>query len=176
VVELVRKGAADLAVIGTLASDGPGLESVIVAEEPLCVACAPDDPLAGAGTVAFADLRGRSLILAEPGSPLRRAVARACADAGFSPMPLFEVSDPWTVRFLTAAGLGLSVVPSSWLELPGPPVARVDLDGATVRHRISLLVPAAGERSPAAALLHEHLRRRLKAPAPASSSDESRRA
>jgi DNA-binding transcriptional LysR family regulator len=176
VVELVRKGAADLAVIGTLASDGPGLESVVVAEEALCVACAVDDPLAGTGEVAFEDLRGRSLILAEPGSPLRREVARACADAGFSPVPLFEVSDPWTVRFLTAAGLGLSVVPSSWLDLPGPPVARVDLAGPAPSHRISLLVPAAaGGGSPAAALLHEHLRRQLKAPAPASASDATRR-
>src|SRR3954465_2364638 len=58
VVELVRKGAADLAVIGTLASDGPGLESEVVAEEALCVACAVDDPLAGAGEVSFEDLRG----------------------------------------------------------------------------------------------------------------------
>src|SRR3954451_7636806 len=64
VVELVRKGAADLAVIGTLASDAPGLESELVAEEALCVACALDDPLAGAGEVSFEDLRGRSLILA----------------------------------------------------------------------------------------------------------------
>jgi DNA-binding transcriptional LysR family regulator len=125
------------------------------------VACAPDDPLAAATGTAIADLRGRSLILAEPGSPLREAVASACADAGFSPVPLFEVSDPWTVRFLTAAGLGLSVVPRSWLDLPGPPVAVVDLTGPAPRHRVSLLVPAAGG-TPAAALLHEHLARELR--------------
>jgi DNA-binding transcriptional LysR family regulator len=169
VVELVRKGAADLAVIGTLASDAPGLSSVVVAEEDLCLACAPDDPLAGQGEIAFADLRGRSLILAEPGSPLRFAVGEACADAGFSPVPLFEVSDPWTVRFLTAAGLGLSVVPRSWLELPGPPITRVELARPAPRHRVSLLVPAAGGGSPAAALLHEHLTRQLTAPPRASS-------
>jgi DNA-binding transcriptional LysR family regulator len=172
VVELVRKAAADLAVIGTLASDAPGLSSVVVAEEDLCVACAPDDPLAGAGEIGFADLRGRSFILAEPGSPLRRAVAAACADAGFSPVPLFEVSDPWTVRFLTAAGLGLSVVPRSWLELPGPPIAHVELTGPAPRHRVSLLVPGAG-LSPAATLLHEHLTRQLTAPPQASSSAAS---
>jgi DNA-binding transcriptional LysR family regulator len=169
VVELVRKGAADLAVIGTLASDAPGLTSEVVAEEDLCVACAPDDALAGSSEIGFADLRGRGLILAEPDSPLRHAVAAACADAGFSPVPLFEVSDPWTVRFLTATGLGLSVVPRSWLELPGPPIAHVELTGAVPRHRVSLLTPAAGA-TPAAALLREHLRRRLTAPPPASAS------
>jgi DNA-binding transcriptional LysR family regulator len=168
VVELVRKGAADLAVIGTLATDAPGLVSAVVAEEPLCVACAPGGPLADRGEIGFADLRGRSLILAEPDSPLRRAVAAACADAGFSPVPLFEVSDPWTVRFLTAAGLGLSVVPRSWLDLPGPPIARVELSQPAPRHRLSLLVQSAG-LSPATALLHEHLTRQLTAPPPASS-------
>jgi DNA-binding transcriptional LysR family regulator len=167
VVELVRKGAADLAVIGTLASDAPGLESVVVAEEDLCLACAPGDPLADRVEIGFAELRGRSLILAEPDSPLRRAVAAACADAGFSPVPLFEVSDPWAVRFLTATGLGISVVPRSWLELPGPPIARVELSAPAPRHRLSLLVQGAG-LSPATTLLHEHLTRQLTAPPQAS--------
>src|SRR4051812_21153440 len=109
VVELVRRGAAEIAVIGMPAREAPGLESELVSEELLCVICAPDDPLAAAGTASFEDLRGRGLILAEPGSQLREVVTAACAAAGFSPVPLFEVSDPWSVRFLTAAGLGLSV-------------------------------------------------------------------
>jgi DNA-binding transcriptional LysR family regulator len=158
VVELVRKGAADLAVIGDAAT--PGLETTVVAEEPLLVMSATDDPVAAAGSVSIAGLRGRSLILPEPGTPLRDAVAAACADAGFSPVPRFEVSDPWTVRFLTSAGLGLSVVPRSWVELPGPAVGITELRDPAPRHRVSLLAPAAG-RSPAAALLHEHLARAL---------------
>jgi DNA-binding transcriptional LysR family regulator len=165
VVEMVRRGAADLAVIGVPAAGAPelpGLDAAVVAEEPLLVVCAPDDPLAAAGSVAIADLRGLSLILAEPGTPLREAVAAACADAGFSPVPLFEVSDPWTVRFLTSAGLGVSVVPRSWLELPGPPAGSARLREPAPRHRVSLLAPAA-ERSPAAGLLHEHLARALAA-------------
>ena len=84
---------------------------------------APDDPLGGADGVAMADLRGRPFILAEPGTALRETVMAACQAAGFSPVPLFEVSDPGTVRFLAHAGLGVSVVPASWLELPGPEVA-----------------------------------------------------
>jgi DNA-binding transcriptional LysR family regulator len=160
VVELVRKGAADLAVIGTPAVDVPGLVSTLVSEEALCVMCPPDDPLAIAGRATFEDLAGRSLILAEPGSPLREAVAAACADAGFSPVPLFEVSDPWSVRFLTAAGLGLAVVPRSWAEQPGPPIGVAELHGSAPRHRVSLLAPGSAQ-SPAAALLREHLVRAL---------------
>jgi DNA-binding transcriptional LysR family regulator len=122
--------------------------------------CAPGDPLVAAGAAAFEDLRGRSLILAEPGTPLREAVAAACADAGFSPVPLFEVSDPVTVRFLTAAGLGLSVVPRSWAGQPGPPIGVADLRDPAPRHRVSLLSPGSAQ-SPAAALLRDHLVRAL---------------
>jgi DNA-binding transcriptional LysR family regulator len=160
VVELVRRGAADLAVIGTPATDVAGLDSELVSEEALRVMCAPGDPLASAGHATFEDLRGRGLVLAEPGSQLREAVTAACADAGFSPVPLFEVSDPWSVRFLTSAGLGLSVVPRSWTELPGPPVGVAELDGSAPRHRVSLLAPRSAA-SPAAALLREHLVRAL---------------
>ena len=62
----------------------------------------------------------------------------ACQDEGFSPVPLFEVSDPGTVRFLAHAGLGVSVVPASWLEQPGPEVGSAAL-AAPLRHRVSLL-------------------------------------
>jgi DNA-binding transcriptional LysR family regulator len=158
VVEMVRAGAADLAVIGTPATDVPGLKSTLVAEERLCVMCPPGDPLAATGAVEVADLRGRGLILAEPGSALREVVATACSEAGFSPVPLFEVSDPWTVRFLTGAGLGVSVVPRSWIELPGPPLGVAELVDPAPRHRVSLLTAG---RSPASALLHEHLTRVL---------------
>jgi DNA-binding transcriptional LysR family regulator len=160
VVELVRRGAADLAVTATPAGDVPGLVSTLMSEEPLCVMCAPGDPLIAPGAASFEDLRGRSLILAEPGTPLREAVTAACADAGFSPVPLFEVSDPFTVRFLTSAGLGLSVVPRSWAGQPGPPIGVVELSGPAPRHRVSLLAPGSAQ-SPAAALLRDHLVRAL---------------
>ena len=116
---------------------------------------APDDPLAGADAVAPADLRGRPFILAEPGTALRETVMAACQAAGFSPVPLFEVSDPATVRFLAHAGLGVSVVPASWLEPPGR-VAAPDLAGPAPRHRVALLVPS-GRESPAGRLLREAL-------------------
>jgi DNA-binding transcriptional LysR family regulator len=71
-------------------------------------------------------------------------------------VPLFEVSDPGTVRFLANAGLGVSVVPASWLDLPGPDVAVADLAAPAPRHRVVLLVPA-GRETPAGRLLREAL-------------------
>ena len=100
-------------------------------------------------------LRGRAFILAEPGTALRETVMSAAQAAGFSPLPLFEVGDPATVRFLVRAGLGISLVPASWLERPGPVVGAADLRDPP-RHRLQLLTPAAGP-SPAGRLLHERL-------------------
>jgi DNA-binding transcriptional LysR family regulator len=59
---------------------------------------------------------------AEPGSGLRETVMAACQAKGFSPVPLLEVADPSAARFLVGAGLGVSLVPASWLEVPGPDV------------------------------------------------------
>ena len=116
----------------------------------------PDDPLGGGREIAIAELRGRPFILAEPGTALRETVMSACQAAGFSPVPLFEVSDPGTVRFLAHAGLGVSVVPASWLEQPGPEVAAAELAEPAPRHRVALFVPA-GRETPAGRLLRDAL-------------------
>ena len=154
VVDLVRRGAVDVAVIA-LAEPPAGVAAEPLREEPLRVALAPGDPLAGQ-RISLADLRGRPFILAEPGTALRETVMAATQDAGFSPLPLFEVGDPLTVRFLVKAGLGISLVPASWLERPGPVVAAADV-AVALCHRLSLLTPAAG-LSPAGRLLLERLR------------------
>jgi DNA-binding transcriptional LysR family regulator len=151
---LVRNGAADLAVVGLGdAAAASGVRAVPLADEPLRVMCAPGDALAAGGPVAIADLRERALILAEPGTALRETVMAACALEGFSPIPLFEVADPAAARYLAHAGLGVSIVPASWLDAPGPDVAVAPLADPAPRHRLWLLA-GAGEPSAAARLLH----------------------
>jgi DNA-binding transcriptional LysR family regulator len=160
VVDLAARGAVDLAVVAARGSAPSGLAATPLAEEPLRIVLAPGDALAGPGAVALADLRGRAFVLAEPGTALRDAVMAACQAVGFSPVPLFEVSDPATVRTLARAGLGVALVPASWLEGPGPEVGTADLAPPVPRHRAALLAPVAGG-SPAARLLHAALAARL---------------
>jgi DNA-binding transcriptional LysR family regulator len=150
VVALVQRGAVDVAVLALSGEPPPGVDATPLADEPLRVALPlGEDP----GTVELAALRGRPFILAEPGSALRETVLNATQAAGFSPLPLFEVGDPLTVRFLVREGLGIALVPASWLERPGPVVGAADLADAP-RHRLSLLSRAP---SPAGRLLHERL-------------------
>lgn len=159
VLELVRTGAVDLAIAATPEGGEPGVRATPLGDEPLVAIAAPDDPLGSAGEVTLWDLRDRPFILAEPGSGLRAAVGAACAAAGFSPVPLFEVGEPSTVRYLAHAGLGVSVVPASWLRAPFPPtpaVAVARLADPGVRYRVALL-SGAGGLEPAAGLLHARL-------------------
>ncbi|MBI5106170.1 MAG: LysR family transcriptional regulator [Solirubrobacterales bacterium] len=157
VVDLLRRGAVDLAVTGLRDDAAADLEVSVLAEEPLRLLVPLDDPLADRGTVAIEDLRGAPLILAERHTALRDAVGGACAAAGFSPVPLFEVGDPATVRFLVHAGLGVSAVPASWLDLPGPAVAVAELAPPVPTHRVGLLALSGGT-TPAGRLLAEHVR------------------
>ena len=64
------------------------------------------------------------------------------------------------MRFLVHSGLGASVVPASWGELPGPPVAWSPLAAPAPRLALVLLAPAAGS-SPAGRALLDVLRREL---------------
>jgi DNA-binding transcriptional LysR family regulator len=155
VAALVASGAADVGVASPHGTLPAGVEALPLRDEPLQVLLPPDDPYDG-GALGLGDLRGRPFILAEPGSSLRESVMAACQAAGFSPVPLFEVSDPATVRYLTHAGLGVSVVPASWLEPPGPEVAVAELTAPAPQHRVALLVPAERE-TPAGRLLREAL-------------------
>jgi DNA-binding transcriptional LysR family regulator len=155
VLALVRDGSVDLGVACLRGEVPRGLEVRPLTAEPLVLAVPPDDPLDGASEVELGDLRGRPFIFTEPGTGLRELVVSAFGEVGFSPVPLFELSDPTMVRFLVHAGLGLSVVPTSWTTTPGPAVGTAQLRSAP-RHALCLLSRSDG-LPPAAALLHDHL-------------------
>jgi DNA-binding transcriptional LysR family regulator len=163
VADLARRGAVDVAVAGLRDADAagapgaPGLVVTPLADEPLVVVAAPGDDLVAGGPVDASRLRTQPLILAERDSALRATVLAACQRAGFSPVGLFEVADPAAVRSLAHAGVGVGVVPASWLRPPGAAVGVTPLHGdPPPRYRLALLTPAAGG-TPAGRVLEERL-------------------
>ncbi|HYF24195.1 MAG TPA: LysR family transcriptional regulator [Baekduia sp.] len=156
VADLVGTGAAELAVAALGQGAVRELDHEVVRDEPLVLALPPGDPLAGTGAVALWDVRERPFLLAERGTALRDSVVAACEEAGFGPVPPFEVSDPAAVRAIVGAGLGVGVVPGSWLRGAGPQVAVAALREPVPRHRVALV--AAAGLAPAAALLRAWLR------------------
>lgn len=155
VAALLRRGTVDLAVCGLRAEHERDLEVTVLADSPLVAILPPGDARADRGELAVSDLAEDPLMLGLRGTALRDLVVSACNDAGFSPLPRFEVGDPATVRALVAAGLGVAVVPADWLRPPGPEVAVARLADAP-RHRTAML--SAASPSPAARLLAERIR------------------
>jgi DNA-binding transcriptional LysR family regulator len=166
IVEQLATGAADVAV---LAVDGSGrklpdhISSQILVEEPLCLLTARGDQLsAGANADHEAagptidDLRGRSVIMPGRGTALRSLLDDAFAHVGFSPLPRFETNDPQMIRQLVAAGLGVSIVPRSWLLGEDTATASVELAEPLPAYRIALLATTQ-PRIPARDRLAEHL-------------------
>ena len=89
-------------------------------------------PLADAGTIALADLRGETWVSNDyPRAHGHRLVVAACSAAGFRPRFSVQAQDHYTAIGFVGAGIGVSV-------LPGPrgaqPAGRRSC-GSASRHR-----------------------------------------
>jgi DNA-binding transcriptional LysR family regulator len=155
-VEGLRAGRLDVALVGAASPLPEDLAGRTVSEEPLVVAVPPDHPLAGAAVARPADLAGRDLVLPAEGSALRDAVALACAAVSPAPRVTCSASDPTVLARLAARGLGLAVLPGSVSALRTEGLATVPFEAEGVRSRLVLAWPS-GAASPAAAALREAL-------------------
>lgn len=165
VIEQLASGAVDVAVLA-VSDAGPKLPATItsrvISQEPLRLVCAPGHALAGGRPATIDALRGLPVIMPERGTALRDLLAGTFTDAGFSPLPFFETSDPPTIRRLAAAGLGVGVVPESWLLGDSPPVGTGEFDPPMPAYRVALLAGTGG-RLPVRDLLVDHLARAFRA-------------
>src|SRR5262245_56515868 len=94
----------------------PGVESLLVAREPVVVAVHPAHPLAGRGQVPLRALREEPMVTLTRASKLRSTLETACQAAGFMPRIAAETSDLGVVIELAAEQVGVAVLPASGLE------------------------------------------------------------
>jgi DNA-binding transcriptional LysR family regulator len=161
-VERLRDGRLDLAVIGWAEQTPADIDSVVLVDEELVAAVAPGHPLAGAGAdagaavgaVTIRQLRDLPLVSLPRGTGVRAALDAACAAAGFTPRIVFEASALPMVVELAGRGLGLAVVPAS---IPnGPGILRIT--DPQLRSRLELAWRCAPAANPAARALVERAR------------------
>ncbi|WP_316741632.1 LysR family transcriptional regulator [Streptomyces sp. MK7] len=81
--------------------------------EPLWLAVPTGHRLAGRPRVRLAEVAEEPFILLKPGYGLRSVTESLCRQAGFTPVVGFEGEEVHTLRGLVAAGLGVSLIPSS---------------------------------------------------------------
>jgi DNA-binding transcriptional LysR family regulator len=159
-IDALRGGRLDAAIIALGATPPPDLELHIVTDEPIAAAVSHRHELAKRSTIPLTALRDRALISLPPGTGTRSLLDHACAAAGFSPHIAFEASTPGMLAQLAAQGLGVAIVPASIAQ------ARQDLHPLTItrpalRGRLALAWRTNGPISPAARALVAQARRML---------------
>jgi DNA-binding transcriptional LysR family regulator len=96
------------------------LETTPLLREELVLAVPKAHALARRRSVSIAELRGVPLVMFRDGYDLRATTVAACRRAGFEPTFALEGGEMDGVLRLTAAGLGVAVVPSLVVDRAGP--------------------------------------------------------
>ncbi|HWK43530.1 MAG TPA: LysR family transcriptional regulator [Stellaceae bacterium] len=119
---------------GTLPTD-------LLFREEMLVALPQDHPLADRGVVALADLADEVFILypRRNGRALYDDIVGACQAAGFSPRVGQEAPQMASTVTLVAAGIGISIVPISMMQLSASGVAYLRIKGDQPRAAMSLV-------------------------------------
>jgi DNA-binding transcriptional LysR family regulator len=122
-VDRLAAGELDLALVILPVPHEELFETTPLIREELVLAVAKKHPLARRKTVRVGDLRGVPLVMFRDGYDLRSATITACEQAGFHPTFAVEGAEMDGVLRMTAAGVGVAVVPMMVVERGGPLVA-----------------------------------------------------
>ncbi len=125
----VRSGAID-AGIGFPPPPASDLSTMVLLEEPLCVAVPIGHPLATRASIQIVSLEGEPLITAPADvvPTLRDAIEGCFRSAGLRPLIRLEVQLQQSIVSLVASGLGLALVPGSLSRMGMPDVTFIPLD------------------------------------------------
>ncbi|MFF1409125.1 LysR family transcriptional regulator [Streptomyces sp. NPDC058289] len=138
-VQAVRAGAVDLALVGTAATTPDGLEALTLVSERLVVAVPPGHPLAGADRVTLRDLGGHPVICMPPGTGLRTVFDRACAGQGLEPSIALEAGASDAMADLAARGLGVAVLSASMAAAYGDRLTARTIEDVEIPALLSLV-------------------------------------
>ena len=155
-VEQLRDGTLDLALIGAAGPAAEGLETVVVLDDALVAAVGPEDPLAEERYVTVAELREQPLVSLPRGTGVRAVLDAACTDAGFTPRIVLEASALPMVAQLAQRGLGVAILPAS--AAPEGALRALPIGEPQLHSRLELAWNPLAARSPAARALIEQTR------------------
>ena len=160
-IEAVRSGRIDVAVIGLAEEPPSDLRIQIVADELLVGAVALGHPLAERQRVSVEDLRDQALICLPSGTGLRATVEAAWSAAGAKPRIAFEASDPQVLAQLAARGLGLAILPQPFARAHARQLHALTIDSSRLRGRLALAWRSGGPVNPAARAFVRYARKEL---------------
>ena len=131
-VDDVRAGAVDLALVGVAGAEPAGLHSFTVVRERLVAAVPGNHPLAQLSSVTLADVCAHPLVTLPPGTGIRTVLDRGCADLNCRASIALQASAPDAVSDLATRGLGVAILSesmaTSYPDLASRVIADVDVE------------------------------------------------
>ncbi|WP_237571470.1 LysR family transcriptional regulator [Mycolicibacterium lacusdiani] len=159
-IDGIRTGRLDVAIVSVSDHLPDGLAAEVVTDQRIVAAVGAADPWVRRRTIAVEDLAERPVIALPPGTGIRRRFDQACAAAGVSVRVAFEASTPAALADLAERGLGVALLPEmAATARPGLHVLPIVPE---LRGRLVFAWRADGPMSPAARVLVEMARRRLR--------------
>lgn len=122
VLSRLRAGRLD-AVLVALPVPDETLHTEYLFEEPFVLALHQSHPLASRRSIAYGDLAGQRLLLLEEGHCLRDQALEVCHLAGAREYGGFRATSLETLRYMVAAGVGITLLP---ILATQPPVAQAE--------------------------------------------------
>jgi DNA-binding transcriptional LysR family regulator len=107
--------------IGTPERPGAEVEVQRLMRDHLALVCRDDHPLAKARVVRWTDLAGYPVITVRPGYGVRPLIDGTAADAGVALDVVNEVSFLSTAIWMTASGMGASIMPGAFAQAANDP-------------------------------------------------------
>lgn len=131
-VDDVRAGAVDLALVGVARAEPAGLHSFTVVRERLVAAVPGNHPLAQLSSATLADVCSHPLVTLPPGTGIRTVLDRGCADLNCRASIALQASAPDAVADLATRGLGVAILSesmaTSYPDLTSRVIADVDVE------------------------------------------------
>ncbi|MEV0324615.1 LysR family transcriptional regulator [Streptomyces sp. NPDC050658] len=111
--QALRQGTYDVGFLMERETEHQGLETEVLAEEPLVLVCAPTHPLAahGGDALATGDLAAVQLVGTEPGCPYRDLFEEELRERNGAPPPFMEFGTIEATKRGVAGGLGVALLP-----------------------------------------------------------------
>jgi len=153
-VERLRAGTLDVALIGASGESPPGLDAQQIVSERLVAAAAKDHPLSDRTRLTLSDLTGLPLICMPAGTGIRTVFEDSCSSQGLKLEVAMEASSSGTVMDLAARGLGVAIVSETIAAAYSDRLWSAIVDDASVPALLSLVWKPA--LSPAAAAFLTH--------------------
>jgi DNA-binding transcriptional LysR family regulator len=157
-VDQLRDGTLDVALIALTMKDPEGLEMVVIADEPIVAVVAWGEPLSDQDTVGLGTLEQHTLISMPVGSGMRAVLDEVCTAAGVRPRIGLEATNPQMLAQLAARGLGVAIVPESTARQYDDVLRMLTIVRPSLRGRLAMAWRADGGQSTAARALIDTVR------------------